>query len=479
MQPLQEHLQTMTRRHFFGAGARIGLGSAALAMLGGRAMPNETGAVLHHAPRAKRAISLFMNGGPSQLDMWDYKPALAKRFGEELPASVRGNHRLTLMTASNKSYPIAPSLMRFARYGKSGTPVCDLLPHTARVVDDMCIINSMYTEEVNHDPAATYIFTGQAIPGRPSIGAWISYGLGSLNENLPTFVVMTTHPAANRNDQSLFTRLWGAAPLPGRHQGVAFRGEGDPILFLNNPDGVDPTTRRQMLDGLSRLNQHHLESVGDPEIRTRIAQYEMAFRLQTSVPDLFDLSQERRSVVESYGPEVHRRGSFAASCLQARRMLERGVRFVQIFSRGWDHHIEIPRPLGIQCRDIDQPCYALLTDLKQRGMLEDTLVIWGGEFGRTTFCQGTLTASNYGRDHHRGCFTMWMAGGGVKPGYVHGATDDFGFNIVRDPVHVQDLKATILHCLGLDHRKMVYRHQGIDMRPTGVEEREIVQGLLC
>jgi hypothetical protein len=477
MHPIRELGQMMTRRHFFGAGARLGLGAAALATLDDR--PINAGSIFHHAPRAKRAIYLFMNGGPSQLDLWDHKPRLASLHDQELPASVLGDQLLTLMTVNNERFPIAASKFRFARHGRSGIPVSELLPATARVVDDLCVVNTMHTEEVNHDPAVTYICTGQPLPGRPSLGAWISYGLGSLSENLPTFVVMSTRPARNRNDQSLYSRMWGAGFLPSKHQGVALRGEGDPILFLNNPEGVDAAARRRMLDGLSELNERHLEETGDPETRARVAQYEMAFKLQSSVPELMDLSRERKEVIESYGPEVHHRGSFASSCLLARRMLERGTRFAQIFSRGWDHHIEVPRPLAIQCEDIDRPCAALIADLKQRGMLEDTLVIWGGEFGRTTYCQGSLTATNYGRDHHRGCFTMWLAGGGVKAGHVHGLTDDFGFNIVNDPVHVLDLNATILHCLGLDHRRVVFRHQGVDTRPTGVEERHVVHELLA
>jgi Protein of unknown function (DUF1501) len=478
MRLIGEHVRLVTRRHFLRDTA-VSLGSAALASLarGGevaRAAPDgENG-----SPRARRVIYLFMQGGPSHLDLWDYKPHLSRWYGQELPRSVRGNQRLTEMTAHLDKYIVAPSLFRFERHGACGTWVSELLPWTARSVDDLCLVRTAYTEEINHDPATTYICTGQAAPGRPSLGAWVGYGLGSLSDNLPTFVVLTPRPKTLPNDAGYSSRLWGAGFLPGKFQGVPFSARRDPILFLNNPPGVDAVSRRKMLDGLARLNQEHFEQMGDPETQTRIEQYEMAFRMQAAVPELTDVSREPLPVLERYGPDVHRPGSFAASCLLARRLAERGVRFVQVFFRGWDLHTEVPRPLTALCREIDQPCHALLEDLKVRGLLEDTLVVWGGEFGRTVYCQGTLTATKYGRDHHPRCFSTWLAGGGVKAGYVHGETDDFSYNIVRDPVHVQDLNATILRCLGLDNRRLTVRHQGLDVRPTGVEDRSPVTALL-
>jgi Protein of unknown function (DUF1501) len=484
MNLIQEHMQTITRRHFFGRAA-LGLGTAALASLlpqqaaadpGGPATGGLPG-LPHFPPKAKRAIYLYMNGGPSQMDLWDYKPAMQALFDRDLPDSIRMGQRLTTMTSGQTRFPIAPSKFKFARHGRSGTWVSELLPWTTRRVDDLCVIKTLHTEAINHDPAVTYICTGSQIPGRASLGSWLSYGLGSGNHNLPTFVVMT--PSWTRgNDQALYQRLWGSGFLPGQHAGVSLRSQGAPILFLPNPPGVAPPTRRRMLDALGRLNQHQFEEVGDPETQTRIAQYEMAFRMQTSVPDLIDVSREARQVLDLYGPEVTRPGSFAASCLLARRLAERGVRFTQIFHRGWDQHGNLGPDLPLQCRDVDQACYGLLTDLKQRGMLDDTLVIWGGEFGRTVYCQGALTRANYGRDHHPRCFTVWMAGGGIRPGIVYGETDDFSYNIVRDPVHISDMNATILHCLGIDHRRLTYRVQGLDMRLTGVEERSVVEGIL-
>ncbi len=484
MDLFDEYGLNLTRRHFFARGA-LGLGTAALAtLLPDRLLAKPQAAagglpgLPHFAPKAKRAIYLFMNGGPSQMDLFDYKPRMADWFDRDLPESIRRGQRLTTMTSGQSRFPIAPSKFRFARHGHSGAWVSELLPWTARVVDELCLIRTVHTEAINHDPAATYICTGSQIPGRPSMGAWLSYGLGTVNENLPAFVVMTPTWTRN-NDQALYERLWGAGFLPGRHAGVALRARGSPVLFLNNPPGVDAQTRRRMLDALGRLNQRQLERVGDPETQTRIAQYEMAFRMQSSVPELLDTAREPRNVLDLYGPEVSRPGSFSASCLLARRLAERGVRFIQIFHRGWDQHGNVAGDLPLQCRDVDRGCYGLLTDLKRRGMLDDTLVIWGGEFGRTIYCQGALTRQNYGRDHHPRCFTVWMAGGGIRPGMVYGETDEFSYNIVRDPVHIQDLNATILHCLGIDHRRLTYRHQGLDVRLTGVEEREPVRAILA
>jgi hypothetical protein len=432
----------------------------------------------HFPPKAKSLIYLHMNGGPSQMDLWDYKPTMDAWFDRDLPESVRMGQRLTTMTSGQSRFPLAPSKFKFHRHGKAGTWDSELLPWTARLADDLCVIRTMHTEAINHDPAVTYICTGSQIPGRASLGAWLSYGLGTLNENLPAFVVMT--PSWTRgNDQALYNRLWGAGFLPGRHQGVSLRSHGDPVLYLSNPPGVDAQTRRRMLDALQRMNQRQFEEIGDPETQARIAQYEMAFRMQSSVPELMNVSGEPRHVMDLYGPEVNRPGSFAASCLLARRLAERGVRFTQIFHRGWDQHQNVGPDLPLQCRDVDQACYGLITDLKQRGMLEDTLVIWGGEFGRTVYCQGRLTRENYGRDHHPRCFSIWMAGGGIKPGIVHGETDDFSYNIVRDPVHIHDMNATILHCLGIDHRRLSYRVQGLDVRLTGVEEHEPVHAILA
>jgi hypothetical protein len=478
----QEFVQVITRRHFFRRGA-LGLGAAALATL----LPERTIAqqatgglsgLPHFAPKAKRAIYLFMNGGPAQMDLWDYKPRMQEYYDVDLPDSVRRGQRLTTMTSGQSRFPIAPSKFRFARHGRCGTHVSELLPWTAKLVDDLCVIKTIHTEAINHDPAVTAICTGSQLPGRPSMGAWLSYGLGSMNENLPAFVVMT--PSWTRgNDQALYQRLWGAGFLPSRHQGVSLRSVGDPVLFLNNPAGVDAETRRRMLNSLNRLNQRRLEEIGDPETQARIAQYEMAFRMQTAVPELMDMSSEPQRVKDLYGPEVNRAGSFAASCLLARRLVERGVRFTQIFHRGWDQHGNLVPDIALQCRDVDQACYGLITDLKQRGLLDETLVIWGGEFGRTIYSQGQLTRSNYGRDHHPKCFSIWMAGAGIKPGMVYGETDDFSYNIVENPVHINSMNATILHCLGIDHQRLSYRFQGLDVRLTGVEGHEVVREILA
>jgi hypothetical protein len=484
MNPVQQHIQTLTRRHFFAKGA-LGLGTAALAtMLPERraAAMTATGGIPdlpHFAPKARRAIYLFMNEGPSQMDMWDHKPKMDAMFDKDLPDSIRKGQRLTTMTSGQARFPIAPSKYKWARHGKNGTWVSELLPWTAKIVDDLAVIKSVWTEAINHDPAVTYICTGNQIPGKPSMGAWLSYGLGSMNRDLPAFVVMTPSWTGRKEAQAIYNRLWGSGFLPSKHQGVALRSKGDPVLFLSNPDGVDSATRRRMLDTLARLNQKQLDDVADPETQARIAQYEMAFRMQTSVPELMDLSKEPKHVLDMYGPDVHKPGTFAASCLLARRLAERGVRFTQIFHRGWDQHFNVAGDLPNQCKDVDQACYALITDLKQRGLLEDTLVIWGGEFGRTIYCQGGLTRENYGRDHHPRCFTVWMAGGGIKSGITYGETDDFSYNIVKDPVHIHDMNATILHCLGIDHKRLSVKFQGLDVRLTGVEEHAAVQGILA
>ncbi len=486
MDPTQQHIQAVTRRHFFKRGT-LGLGTAALASL----MPERLHAVPgvkeaagglpglpHFAPKAKRAIYLFMAGAPSQMDMFDYKPKMADRYDLDLPESVRMGQRLTTMTSGQERFPLAPSKYAFQQHGKSGAWISDLLPYHGRMADDIHIVKSLYTEAINHDPAITYICTGNQLPGRPSLGAWLSYGLGTLNQNLPDFVVITATWTGPQEAQALYNRLWGSGFLPSKHQGVALRSQGDPVLFLSNPPGVDATTRRRMLDSLARLNQQTLDQFGDPETQARITQYEMAFRMQSSVPELTDLSNEPQHVLDMYGPDVLKQGTFAASCLLARRMAERDVRFVQIFHRGWDQHKNIGVDLPNQCKDIDQPCWALIQDLKQRGMLDDTLVIWGGEFGRTIYCQGELTRENYGRDHHPKCFTVWLAGGGVKPGMVYGETDEFSYNITENPVHLHDLNATILHCLGIDHTRLSYKFQGLDMRLTGVEEQHPVHDIL-
>jgi hypothetical protein len=490
MQPLNEFMQRQTRRMFFRntglAAGRIALASMLgpgllRATAGGkqpRAHPTLPG-LPHFAPKARRLIYLFMNGAPSQLDLWDYKPHLSGLFDTDLPDSIRMGQRLTTMTSKQKRFPVAPTIYKFAPHGRCGTLVSELLPHTAQIVDELAVIKTVHTEAINHDPAATFLLTGNQVPGRPSIGAWISYGLGSEAENLPAFVVMTPRWSAKRDAQALYQRLWGAGFLPSKHQGVALRPQGDPVLFLNNPAGVDAAARRTMLEGLSKLNEVAYDRSGDPEIQARIAQYEMAFRMQTSIPELANISDEPKSVLDLYGPEVTVPGTFAASALLARRLAERGVRVVQILHREWDQHENLPRDLSLQCRDIDQACKGLILDLKQRGMLEDTLVVWGGEFGRTVYCQGELTRTNYGRDHHPRCYTMWMAGAGVKGGTVYGETDDFSYNIVRDPVHIRDLNATILHLLGVDHKRLNYTFQGLDQRLTGVEEANPVKGILA
>ncbi len=489
MEPLNHFLQRQTRRTFFKstglAAGRIALASLMLPGLFGAAAAPRSHAhpalpgLPHFAPKARRLIYLFMNGAPSQIDLWDYKPKMQALFNADLPDSIRNGQRLTTMTSGQKRFPVAPSIYQFAPHGECGTLVSELLPHTAQTVDDLCVVKTVYTEAINHDPASTYILTGNQIPGKPSLGAWLSYGLGSEADNMPAFVVMTPRWSAKRDAQAIYQRLWGAGFLPSQHQGVALRPAGDPVLYLDNPPGVDAAARRAMLDGLAKLNQANFERTGDPEVETRISQYEMAFQMQTSMPELTDISGEPSSVLDLYGPDATKPGTFASSALLARRLAERGVRVVQILHRGWDHHGDLPRDLPLQCHDVDQPCRALILDLKQRGMLDDTLVVWGGEFGRTIYCQSDLSHTNYGRDHHPRCFTMWMAGGGVNAGTVLGETDDFSYNVVRDPVHIRDLNATILHLMGIDHRLLTYRFQGLEQKLTGPQEASVVKGLLA
>lgn len=489
MDLFSEYGLMQTRRYFFGRMA-AGLGTAALSTLlsdrllasAAPAAPAAGGALprvpWHHAPRARNAISLFMSGAPSQMDMYDYKPVMNDWYDKDLPETIRKGQRLTTMTSGQKRFPIAPTKYKFEQCGKSGMWVSQLLPYMKKIVDDATFIRSMYTEAINHDPAITFIQSGSQLPGRPSLGSWLSYGLGCDTSNLPSFVVMTPSWSGRKDAQALYTRLWGAGFLPSQYQGVALRAAGDPVLYLSNPDGVSDQSRRAMLDSLAKLNHQQHQAFGDPETLDRIAQYEMAFRMQTSVPELTDISREPKSVLDLYGPEVHKPGTFARSCLLARRLIERGVRFVQLFHRGWDQHGNIAGDLPNQCRDIDQPSFGLVTDLKQRGMLDETLVTWGGEFGRTVYCQGGLSRDNYGRDHHPRCFTTWAAGGGIKAGYVHGETDDFSYNIVDKPVHIHDMNATMLHLLGIDHERLTYRFQGRDFRLTDIHG-ELVRDIMA
>ena len=434
----------------------------------------------HFAPKAKRVIYLFMSGAPSQMDMFDYKPEMGKWFDKDLPDSIRMGQRLTTMTSGQKRFPVAPSIYKFKKYdnNQDGAWISELLPHTGTVAKDMAIMRSVYTEAINHDPAITYILTGFQIPGFASMGAWLSYGLGNETDNLPPFVVLNSTWTGRKEAQALFSRLWGSAFLPSKHQGVLLRTAGDPVLFLSNPKGINSKTRRRMLDALEELNQQQLSEVGDPNIQARISQYEMAFRMQSSIPELTDLGKESESTFEKYGPDSKKEGTFAYNCLMARRLAERGTRFTQIFHRGWDQHFKLPKDLPNQCRDIDQPVAALINDLKERGMFEDTLVVWGGEFGRTIYCQGELTQTEYGRDHHPKCFTMWMAGGGVKPGIVHGETDEFSYNVVHNPVHIHEINATILHLLGIDAWRFSIPFQGLDARLTGATRAEPVSDIM-
>jgi len=431
------------------------------------------------APKAKRVIFLHQSGAPSQIDLFDYKPKLVSLQGTELPGSIRMGQRITGMTSGQSSFPVAPSIFKFQQAGKSGAWISELLPHTAKIVDDITIVKTVFTEAINHDPAITFIQTGFQQPGRPSMGAWVSYGLGSENQNLPAFVVLISQANALNPDQPLFSRLWGNGFLPSKYQGVRFRSSGDPVLYLSNPPGISPATRRRMLDGIDKLNQLLSQDYGDPEIETRVAQYELAYRMQTSVPELTDLSKEPDSIFEMYGPDSRKPGTYAANCLLARRLAERGVRFIQLYHRGWDQHNDLPRDIALQSQGVDQGSAALVQDLKQRGMLDETLVVWGGEFGRTVYCQGKLTATNYGRDHHPRCFAMWMAGGGVKAGFTLGETDDYSYNILHDPVHIHDVQATILNALGIDHTKLTYKFQGRYFRLTDVAGQVVNKALVA
>ena len=473
--------------------ASIGVGTAALASLLGCNLfrTNENGLITaagegsggvlgltHFAPKAKRVIYLFQSGGPSQLELFDHKPLLNQLRGQELPESVRMGQRLTGMTSGQSSFPLAGSFYKFNQHGQNGAWLSELLPYTSKVVDDICIVKSMYTEAINHDPAITFFQTGSQQPGRPSIGSWLSYGLGSTNENLPTFCVMLSRGTGRPNGQPLYSRLWGNGFLHSLHQGVQFRSGKDPVLYLQDPDGMTRQSRREMLDRIAALNQQQLDQFGDPEISSRIAQYEMAYRMQTSVPEVMDISDEPEYIYRMYGPDAMTPGTFAANCLLARRLAERNVRFIQLYHMGWDQHDNLPSAVARQAKDVDQASAALILDLKQRGMLDDTLVIWGGEFGRTNYSQGILTDTNYGRDHHPRCFSIWMAGGGIKPGIVYGETDDFGYNITENPVHVHDFQATLLHLLGIDHERLTYKYQGRRFRLTDVEGK-LVKDLLA
>jgi len=483
---LNEFNKKLDRRNFL-VKTSLGLGAlAAGSLLHGKTCSRQTisesetspdpeedilKAIPHLIPKAKRVVYLFMSGGPSQFETFDYKPELMRFAGKDLPNSVRNGQRLTGMSASQSILPMAPSFAKFNKHGQSQTWVSELLPHTAQVVDELCIVKSLYTEAINHDPAITFFQTGNQLPGRPSIGSWISYGLGSDNANLPTFIVLVSKNAPK--DQPLYARLWGNGFLPSRHQGVQFRSGKDPVLFLNDPEGYDGPSRKEMLEYLSKLNRLQNDAYHDPEIENRIAQYEMAFRMQTSVPGAVDVSDEPEEVFDLYGPGSRDPGSYAANCILARRLLEKDVKFVQLYHQGWDQHGGLPRGISRQCKDTDQATAALITDLKRRGLLEDTLVIWGGEFGRTVYSQGKLTSDDYGRDHHPRCFTMWMAGAGIKSGFSFGETDDFGYNIIKHPVHVHDFQATLMYLMGIDHERLVYRLQGRRFRLTDVHGKVI------
>lgn len=479
MNPLTAFQKQMRRRAFLNHSASA-LGTATIAgLLSGETKADAPGSnhLTHFTPRAKRVVYLFQSGGPSHLELLDYKPKLKKHHGTELPDSIRQGQRLTGMTSGQKSFPVIAPKFEFSQAGKSGTWISNLLPHTARVIDEICLIRSMHTEAINHDPAITFIQTGSQQPGRPALGAWLSYGLGSEAKDLPAFIVLISHGTGRDANQGLLERLWGSGFLPSNHQGVKLRSSGDPVLYLSDPPGMDRAMRRTMLDGLAKLNEGQFKETGDSEIATRIAQYEMAFQMQASVPKLTDLASESNRTFELYGPEAKRPGSFASNCLLARRLLESGVRCVQLYHRGWDLHGGLPTNIPKQAMDVDQAQAALIMDLKQRGMLDDTLIVWAGEFGRTVYGQGGLK-DEYGRDHHGRCFSVWLAGGGIKPGIVHGETDDFGYNITQNPVHIHDLNATILHCLGYDHEKLTFRFQGRDFRLTDVHG-QVVKDILA
>ena len=478
--------QSLTRRQLFGQSMR-GIGSMALAslmqpeMMRAAAQKSAAGGVLgglHFPARAKRVIYLFQSGGPSQMELFDYKPLLEKVHGSELPDSIRQGQRVTAMTAGQMSFPCVRSMFRFAQQGQCGRWISELLPHTAKIADDICVIKTVNTEAINHDPAITFINTGSQQPGKASLGSWLSYGIGSECHDLPTYVVLLSQGTGRPGGQPLFSRLWSSGFLPSRHQGVKFRSGRDPVLYLSNPPGMDGATRRATLDAIAELNQLKAQTFADPEIEARIAQYEMAYRMQTSVPQLMDLSDEPEHTFARYGPNSRQPGTYAANCLLARRLAERGVRFIQLFHRGWDQHGDLPNGLRGQCDDVDQPSAALVRDLQERGMFDDTLIVWGGEFGRTVYCQGDLQVDNYGRDHHGRCFSMWLAGGGIRGGIEYGQTDDYSYNIVEKPVHIRDLNATILHCLGIDHRQLTFKFQGLDQRLTGVEEAHVVKQIL-
>jgi hypothetical protein len=485
MDPQAEFLRNLTRRHFLTRSGNA-LGAAALASMFGdtytspaMAATSVPPSLTHFAPKAKQVIYLHMVGGPSQMDLYDYKPAMNDWYDKDLPDSIRQGQRLTTMTSGQTRFPIAPSKYKFAQHGENRMWVSELLPHTSKIVDKMCFIRSMHTEAINHEPAISYMQTGNQITGRPCLGSWASYGLGSLNENLPTFVVLVATPSNTEQTQAISARLWASGYLPGEHAGVSFRTGGDPILYIQNPPGVNTDMRRKSLDGISALNEMNYRALGDPETHTRIQQYELAFRMQASVPELVDLTKESADTIAMYGDGVKKAGSFAHTVLLARRMVERGVRFVQIYHNNWDTHSNVSGRLPDQCRDVDQPCAALIQDLERRGMLDETLVIWGGEFGRTIYSQGQLSHENYGRDHHPRCYTMWMAGGGSKPGAIYGETDEFSYNIVKDPVHIRDFHATVLQLLGFDHERFTYRYQGLDQRLTGVQPARVIKELLA
>jgi Protein of unknown function (DUF1501) len=486
----QEWADLQTRRHFLGRAGKVLGWAAAASLLGDRRLRGDnypaagasTAGSLsfpNFGPKAKRAIYLFMSGGPSQVDLWDYKPNLAAQFDKDLPDSVRGSQQLTGMTTGQARFPVAPSHWAFKRYGQSGTWVSDLMPNMGRIVDDLTIIKSTNTEAINHEPAIMLMNTGNMNAGKPCLGAWLAYGLGSMNDNLPTFMVLQTKLNTDENNQPVSSRLWSSGFLSSEYAGVGLRSSGDLVLYLTDPNGVDREVRRKMLDAVNEINRQTYEELGDPETNSRIAQYEMAYRMQSSVPELADLSKEPQSTWDLYGPDAKEPGTFAYNCLMARRLAERGVRFTQVYKRGWDMHDNVTKVLPIICRETDRGCYALITDLKQRGMLDDTLVIWAGEFGRTVYSQGGLTQDNYGRDHHPRCYTTWMAGGGVRPGITYGETDDYSYNVVRDSVTVRDFNATILHCLGIDHNKLTYLFQGLDQKLTGPVPASVVSGLLA
>ncbi len=489
MNPLLDYQLLQTRRHFFG-NLGLRLGGVALGLLAGREVaaggprgddrvhPPLPG-LPHFSPRAKSLIYLHFNGGPSQLDSWDHKPGLVDYFDQDLPPSVQGGQRLSTMTSGQNRFPVAPSKFRFEQVGAAGVWAnMDLYPHTSKIVDEFALIRSVHTNAINHDPACTFVMTGSEVPGKASIGSWLAYGLGSENDDLPAFVVFTPQFPQDSNGQALFTRMWSSGFLATRFNGVALRGSGDPVLYLPDPPGVSRADRRAMLDALNQLNQKTWEQFGDPETNTRIAQYEMAFRMQSSVPELVDISQESPATLALYGPDVTTPGTYAHSALLARRLVERGVRVIQVLHRGWDQHGSLPYQMGNQCRQTDQPTAGLIMDLKARGLLDETLVVCGGEFGRTVYCQGRLTRDDYGRDHHPRNFCFWLAGGGVRGGCVYGETDDFSYNIVRDPVHINDINATILHCLGIDHERFTFKFQGLDQRLTGVEPQRVVREIL-